>query len=179
MEGWTPLTEVEYDAVWDRFYDHFAFRPSVSAADWPSIREPTPSITFRFSYDDAREDETYESWVLTRLRESTDPDSSIYALDWQHESFWFNPHQANDFEIPPFPDGDYYIFLTQDFSAGLFGHPWEQTICVFGDCFIDAARENLPKLLSTVHRTSGVDVTLGREQAGADQPATAPQSKAE
>ncbi len=177
MKGWTPLTECEYDAVWDRFYDHFTFRPSVSAADWPSIQEPNPSITFRFTYDDACEIKGYESWVLNRLREITDSDSSIYALDWQHESFWFRPHEATEFEVPPFPNGDYYIFLTQDFSTGLFGHPWEQTICIFGDSFIDAARENLPELLSTVHRSSGVDVSLGREQNAAEQPATRLQSK--
>lgn len=164
MKGWTPLTEDEYDVVWDRFYEQFSFRPSVSAADWPSIREPSPSITFRFAYDDAQEDEKYESWALERLREVTDPDSALYALDWQHESFWFQPHEATAFEIPPFPNGDYYIFLTQDFSAGLFGHPWEQTICLFGDGLIAAARENRPKLLSTIHRTNGLEGTLGRKQ---------------
>lgn len=31
-----------------------------------------------------------------------------------------------------FPNGDYYAFFTQDFSAGTFGHPWEQSLCVMG-----------------------------------------------
>ncbi|MEU5671031.1 DUF2716 domain-containing protein [Micromonospora sp. NPDC047753] len=27
---------------------------------------------------------------------------------------------------------DYYAFLTEDMTEGTFGHPWEQTLCVFG-----------------------------------------------
>jgi len=32
-----------------------------------------------------------------------------------------------------FPDGDYHIHLTRDLRLGTFGHPWEETVCVFGD----------------------------------------------
>lgn len=34
--------------------------------------------------------------------------------------------------MPVYPIGDYYAFLTEDFSEGTFGHPWEQTLCVIG-----------------------------------------------
>lgn len=30
------------------------------------------------------------------------------------------------------PDWDYYLHLTEDLRLGTFGHPWEQTLCVFG-----------------------------------------------
>jgi hypothetical protein len=41
-----------------------------------------------------------------------------------------------------FPNGDYYTFARPDFSEGTFGHPWEQTLCVFG-----------PRLVKTIGRT--------------------------
>jgi len=37
-----------------------------------------------------------------------------------------------------FPNGDYTIFLTEDMSTGTFGHPWEQTLCVFGEPMVSA-----------------------------------------
>ena len=35
--------------------------------------------------------------------------------------------------MPVYPDGDYFAFLSEDFSEGTFGHPWEKTICVLGE----------------------------------------------
>ncbi|GAB3774366.1 hypothetical protein GCM10027600_36810 [Nocardioides ginsengisegetis] len=35
--------------------------------------------------------------------------------------------------MPVYPDGDYYAFLTSDFTEGTFGHPWEKTLCVIGE----------------------------------------------
>lgn len=37
----------------------------------------------------------------------------------------------------------YYAFLTDDFSTGTFGHPWEQTLCVIGDAMIDTLGRSL------------------------------------
>jgi hypothetical protein len=41
-----------------------------------------------------------------------------------------------------YPDGDYYAFALPDFSERIFGHPWEQTLCVFG-----------PRLVNTLGAT--------------------------
>ncbi|MEE1806266.1 DUF2716 domain-containing protein [Streptomyces sp. BE133] len=32
----------------------------------------------------------------------------------------------------PNPNGNYFIFLSEDFRAGSFGHPWEESPCLFG-----------------------------------------------
>jgi hypothetical protein len=40
--------------------------------------------------------------------------------------------------VEVFPNGDYYAFLTEDMTAGTFGHPWEQTLRVFGDQLVSA-----------------------------------------
>ncbi|WP_406045041.1 DUF2716 domain-containing protein [Micromonospora sp. NBC_00898] len=65
-------------------------------------------------------------------------DTRLLVLDWQHTSYHFWPHRQacrpdQEWPIEIFPDGDYYIFLTPDMSCGTFGHPWEQTLCVFGE----------------------------------------------
>ena len=86
----------------------------------------------------------------------------IAVLDWQHPCYWLWPHRLDleelrrTWELDPgvtaegahhlswpdmrrsvYPDGDYYIFLGEDLSFGTFGHPWEQTICVFGRTLLD------------------------------------------
>jgi Protein of unknown function (DUF2716) len=48
---------------------------------------------------------------------------------------------------PPFPNGDYYIFLTEDLTQGTFGHPWEQTFCVFGRDLVGALGRQLAEWL--------------------------------
>jgi hypothetical protein len=47
----------------------------------------------------------------------------------QHDTWW---------PVPVFPHGDYYIFLEEGMTMGTFGHPWEKTLCVFGQDLIDA-----------------------------------------
>jgi len=60
----------------------------------------------------------------------------LYALDWQHPCYWLYPHASFDADdedawlVPVLPNGDYYIFLAEDFSFGSFGHPWEMTITI-------------------------------------------------
>jgi hypothetical protein len=51
-------------------------------------------------------------------------------------------------EITPVPDGDYYAFLTEDLAMGIFGHPWEGSICVFGRPLV----ERLCPILDSVLR---------------------------
>jgi hypothetical protein len=42
-----------------------------------------------------------------------------------------------------FPDGDYYVFMTEDMTIGTFGHPWRQTLCIFGARLVESL---VPKL---------------------------------
>ena len=48
-DAWKELSRHRYDKVWDSFDQEFQFRPSVSAKDWPTFREPAPSITWDIS----------------------------------------------------------------------------------------------------------------------------------
>lgn len=140
--GWTTLDN--QDRYWDRFTDRFGFRPGTAQSTWPAIAEPTPSITFDLTVTadiagawrrrfDAVNAEALCCFV------SEFPDDPMFAvLDWQHAGYRLDAavHAAacdTEWQVPVYPNGDYYIFLRDDLSEGTFGHPWEQTLCVFGE----------------------------------------------
>jgi hypothetical protein len=86
----------------------------------------------------------YNLALLDALRAWVPPDEPVLALDWQHASYEFYPHRFAEprdptgWRVPALPAGDYYLFVTPDHRLGSLGHPWEQTLCVFGDGFLDS-----------------------------------------
>jgi hypothetical protein len=157
MDNWIPLTDGLHRLVWDKFYKDFNFNPSIHSSDWPSFSLPSPSIAFAInSYTDDDLDEL-EKKCLTCLRAVTAPDKYIYALDWQHECFFYNPHLDNgnaSWTLSFYPDGDYYIFLDKEFTWGYLGHPWEQTISIFGTELIRQFELNKPHIFGSIIRSS-------------------------
>lgn len=143
--AWTPLDPDEYKRAWDGFYDTFAFTPSVRPESFPGIEEPVPSVTYDLSpifsagpETFARAEGSVRDTVLRGLRAITATDQPLVALDWQHPCYWFRPHvldrpeDPDEWRIPVFPNGDYYIFPTTTMDQGVVGHPWEQTLCIWG-----------------------------------------------
>lgn len=134
----------------------------------PTLLAPTSCLGAEITYEigsiyehpDAEELKAdLDRKVLTALRQCVAPPDELYALDWQHPSYVFRPHETSPtgFKAPVLPDGDYYIFLAPDFSFGLFGHPWEQTICVFGAPFLRALEEHPPRLFHQPIRYDGMN----------------------
>ena len=162
MNPWTEFHEAEYAPIWQAFESRFHFRPSVRAEDWPGIAEPAPSITYAIGhiYELPREERAaleadLEAKLLAAFRALVGRDGGegvVHALDWQHASFRFAPTVAEaasvPWAIPALPDGDYYIFLAPDLRWGIFGHPWEETMCVFGDELLRALAAAPPKLFT-------------------------------
>ncbi len=159
MSAWRKLKKPEYTRIWDYVYDGLGFHPSMAPSDWPGFREPTPSVTFKLlaQWSDDEIDELYAGF-WDAIRRITAPGEEVYALDWQHDCFAYTP---SDVVVPPhshpwthgvFPDGDYAITLPADLSWGTLGHPWEGTICVFGEPLLGAVETNLPRLLRQVIR---------------------------
>ena len=98
----------------------------------------------------------------------------LIALDWQHPAYRFVPaNQAltwqAEWKIPIYPDGDYFAFLSEDYAEGTFGHPWEQTICVFGQELLDAVAADRPTLLRTVVRQHGRSPLAPSSPTGGDK----------
>jgi len=144
--AWEPLPD--YEQFWMPFDARYQFTPSYQPP-LRAIKEPLDSVTFslapiigtgseaRFAAGVA----ALNSEVLRAFVEVFPDDERLVVLDWQHPSYWFRRHRqaiGNEaWAVSPFPDGDYYIFLTQNLSSGTFGHPWEETFCVFGQELVD------------------------------------------
>ncbi|WP_326685929.1 DUF2716 domain-containing protein [Streptomyces sp. NBC_01795] len=157
--------EPEHEALWDRFYNQFAFKPSVEV--YPGIREPSASVTWHLAAlgDGLDRDavqhlqRVIESGLLACAR----PDEPLHWLDWSHGGYRFDPRRVGGPGRPPwpgsaYPDGDYYLYLTADLRLGTFGHPWEESLCVFGEELLQAVEEPLTALLGTVMRRGGRNV---------------------
>jgi hypothetical protein len=156
-EASVEIANDEYHRVWDQFDDAFAFTPSVRPEHWSGFREPAPSITWDighllcdfYPWRDAQAT-PYNLALLKALTQFVAADESVFALDWQHNSYEFFPHRfrfADDpmnWQIPALPSGEYHIFVTKDYRLGSLGHPWEQTVCVFGEGFVDAYEQASP-----------------------------------
>lgn len=142
--AWETMLSAQSEEHWRRFTARFHFHAGVRPEDWPAIDEPAPSVTFDLApVFDAEEPERtpaiqrLEQHTLSALTESFPPTGRLVVLDWQHLSHWFRPHLAppsggEEWPVPVFPNGDYHVFLTEDMADGVLGHPWEQSLCVFG-----------------------------------------------
>jgi len=54
--------------------------------------------------------------------------------------------------IPVFPNGDYYFFIQKDFKWGYLGHPWEESITIFGEELIESFERNKPEMFQNILR---------------------------
>lgn len=157
--------------AWAYLDDRLAFRPRVAPDHWPGIVEPYPSITYAIGHiysGDAVEatqlEDDLAQKTLVAFRSCTDAHHWLYAFDWQHMCYQFYPHQpfhadgVGAWPVPVLPIGDYDIFLAQDFSFGIFGHPWEKTMCVFGQRLLNAFAQAQPILWTRIVRRNGVAV---------------------
>lgn len=149
MSVWTKLSEDEYATVWDRFYADFKFKPNYHERTIPAIVEPRPFVTFDLSSklsEDTRCD--IGKLLLDSFLAITAEGDEMYSLDWQHKCYRFEPHNViNLGPIGWYPDGDYYIFLAEDFSFGTFGHPWQKSLCVFGMPLLQQLERPLRRIL--------------------------------
>ncbi|MEK4894115.1 DUF2716 domain-containing protein [Bacillus sp. FSL M7-0996] len=151
MKEWILLNEQEYENVWDRFYDEFAFNPNIDGEQ--SFKFSCPYITYDLpNYFEGKwtddDDYIFDHILLKALILCTEKHEYIYALDWHHNSYWMNPslnlnlnEKDHQWKIPFFPDGDYYFFLQKDFKWGYLGHPWEKVIYIFGEELIKNFKE--------------------------------------
>jgi hypothetical protein len=164
--AWVDLDDD--NAVWDLFCEQFKFKPRTTSSDWPGIIETKNSVTFGISdlFDGSEAARMADQIglnveMLNLFRQCIVPGERLYALDWQHPSYNFNPFGQFEFSptysgmVPVIPDGDYNIFLADDRRFGMFGHPWEQTICVFGQPLLDVVMRERPKLLQLIVRRDG------------------------
>jgi hypothetical protein len=165
---WTPSTppaatrpvqqllyEAEYREMWDRVYAQLSFSPDVR--EFPGIQEPVPSVTWPLGPSESLVDKLTEPF--RRTLPIVAPTEDLYWLDWNHVGYRFDPRRVGgeaqpDWPGAAYPDGDYYLYVTRDLRLGTFGHPFEQTLCVFGAELLAEVEPELTDLLGRPVRNS-------------------------
>ncbi|MBL8793911.1 MAG: DUF2716 domain-containing protein [Planctomycetia bacterium] len=161
--GWVELTDAEENAAWHRFeaaFGHFG----------TGIREPVPSLTWNISgvYDGGEEllrwlEADLNAKALRSLTACTSLGESVYALDWQHPCFWFDPRggvrsgDPDEWAVPVLPNGDHYVFLARDLRFGFIGH-MDASVCVFGAPLLAELAADLPVAFTCLLRRDGQPV---------------------
>lgn len=161
-DDWVELTDAEDDRLWDRVYDQLDFRPTIHHEEMPSFHEPPGSITWRIDHHDDEDrrdvvDRAARSALASALLAAAADDEYVLALDWQHTSYRVRPAAlaaSHDWAVPPMPDGDYSLFLAHDLRFGWLAHPWEPSICVYGD-LVEHVRPLFEELAWRVLREDG------------------------
>ena len=138
MKNFRPLNNQEHEKVWDKFDNLLNFKPSIK--DFPGITTSRPQLKFDIKecFSEPFQMDKLEKLGLYLFDKITKHGERIYALDYMHQCYDFDPRQEierdefNEWIVPIYPNGDYYIFLTKDFNNIWFGHPWEKTITLLG-----------------------------------------------
>lgn len=155
----TPM----YDEIWDKVDNILKFKPKCQHTHSMLFSVPFQIEEKHCIYgiENMRDEQIdlMKDTMKAVIAEITAKDKRIYALDWQHSAFLYDPHgnepqkvlQVIDsrFEqgwynayFPSFyPDGDYHFFIEQDFEFGWLGHPWRQEIWIFGEKLIEKTEE--------------------------------------
>jgi len=151
----TPMDK----AIWDYVYDTLHFHPSYEykghsfAVPLP-FQMPEPYAVYGIGDMTEEQVDLLNENMREILIRITAPGQKIYALDWQHSSFLFdprNPAEMCDQTVPDehapggsynayfpafVPDGDYYFFIDEHLQFGYLGHPWREEVWVFGDALM-------------------------------------------
>lgn len=153
------LNDEQYKLVWDRVYEDLKFHPNCSDRNSGA---PFPPFVINknhviYGIENTRDDETegIEALISKAFIKCTNPGERIYALDWNHSAFLYDPRNADEQQsvfvsdekymgggynayFPDYyPDGDYYFFISEDFRFGYLTHPWRKEAWVFGDELIE------------------------------------------
>lgn len=147
------LNETENKKVWDRVYGELGFRPGVKPETIP-FAISRPYVVYDISKMTQEQIEQMDGLVMSAFIRCAGEGGRMYALDWQHSGFWFEPGNPEDrksvwvedknytgggydaYFPGVYPDGDYYFFIDCDFRFGFLGHPWQQKIWVFGESLL-------------------------------------------
>lgn len=139
----------QYNAVWDRVDNELGFIPGIRESVPFKINLPYCVYGIEnMSLEQLDKLEEIGKEIMIRV---TREGERIYALDWQHSGFLYdprNPEEQIDYHVedtryfgggfnvyfPSFyPDGDYHFFIGENFDFGMLGHPWRLEMWVFGE----------------------------------------------
>lgn len=159
----------QYKFVWEKVYTQLHFKPNALVrthsfdANVPFQGQEIFAVYGIENMEDHHID-IMDNLIRDIFSDVVPPDERMYALDWQHSAFLYDPRNIEEqadvwvkdercvdggytaYFPPFFPDGDYCFFIDEKFRFGYLGHPWRQEIWIFGEQFIDKFEEIYPKL---------------------------------
>ncbi|WP_434440679.1 DUF2716 domain-containing protein [Lentzea sp. E54] len=117
--------------------------------DFPGIAEPADSVTWggAFAAEDA-----VTAVIRRGLTACTEPGERIFWADPYHFGTAADLHRVGGlgqpvWEEPVVGDGDYAINAPYDLRFGTFGHPWENSLCVWGADLLAEVQDEVDALL--------------------------------
>ena len=139
------LDEKLYDEIWNRIEKEYNFYPS-KYKKINTFEFNIENICYQLNSCWSAEQEKIVNDIFKKLS-----NDDLYALDWNHEFFEYNPNEnielgyhyydtdreVNVYFPSYYPNGDFHMFLSKDWSYGMFGHPWRNEIYVFGKKIIN------------------------------------------
>ena len=128
------------NSLWNKIYVDFSFKPTIDQNVVPFVL-PIEHRVFKLTSQWSESQEKIINETLKGIG-----NSNIYALDWNHDCFEYNPNENIDFGFQfydrnrdcnvyfptYYPDGDYHFFISKDWSYGILGHPWREEIYCWG-----------------------------------------------
>ncbi len=146
----TLMDEQETKRAWAMVDNFLHFNPSIKDDVEPFVISTCYEI-YDISKVNLLTTDDNEKEISLALSNCMSNDDYIYALDWQHSCFRFDPRIQMDSNsifvcddrymnggynayFPDYyPDGDYYFFISTDFDWGYLGHPWLKKVWIFGN----------------------------------------------
>ena len=133
-----------YRKIWKQIYRKYKFNPTTDKTVIP-FKLKSKHVCYKLNSYWTPEQEKIVNEIFEKMS-----DKDIYALDWQSDGFEYNPKENielffNYYDeerncqvyFPSYyPDGDYHMFISKDWSYGMLGHPWRDEIYIFGEQLI-------------------------------------------
>ena len=163
MINWKELSfdDKQHKACWNFVYDELGFKPKFKTlrADIFKKQDADCIIDFKvrlIGYKDGVYNyNLYNQWnsAIKKALQEVSISNNVYALDWQHVSFIFNPNKPFEqkdygelWPVPAYPDGDHIFFLTPDYKSIYFGHAFEEYAMLFGKDLVESVLKHIELL---------------------------------
>ena len=164
------LGEEESKQIWDRINAELQFQPSIRVNTLP-FRLSEPYLVLDLACAAQGQVEKLLAEVPGALAACLGEDDWIYALDWHHSYFRYDPRQPitghsfwvedrrysgggyNAYFPDFYPDGDYYFFVQRELNWGWLGHPWRREIWLYGEPLVSLLSPRLEALGFPAKRT--------------------------
>lgn len=158
-----------YDEIWDWIYKTLHFRPSGldNSHDFPygpPFTIPFFHAVYGIEHMTETQLDTMDELVQQAFLHVTREGQRLFALNWQHSCFLYDPRNIDEqksewvedgrypqggyhaFFPPVYPDGDYYFFIDEDLQFGYLGHPWREEVWIFGEGLVQEFEKIYPQL---------------------------------